>query len=218
MLRARPSLAQLRYSPRQTAHSPCATRAAPRHLLFPSARFALRVCRPPVAALVPLRPQVYYADADGGSSPFSVQLDDFRMAGGTSRVCHLTQATRAIDIASLVAREEGMEQPPRLFLEGIELQPDALVCKIARPGSVVLLVPQLTELVSFFVSKVALVRPAAAPMVEAVGEVKVRSINRYPCPLAPLPPPPRPRLRLPAPACLPARHLGRQPHGVPRAT
>lgn len=124
-------------------------------------------------AVRPALAQVYYADADGGPSPFTVQLDDFRMAGGTSRVCHLSTATRALDLASLVAREEGLERPPRLFLEGAELPPDALVCRIARPGSVVLLVPQLTELISFFVSKVALARPAS-PLVEAVTDAKVR--------------------------------------------
>lgn len=110
--------------------------------------------------------------------PFSVQLNDFRMAGGTSRVCHLGHGTRAVDIASLVAREEGMEHAPRLFLDGIELQPDALVCKIARPGSVVLLVPQLTELVSFFVSKVAIGKAIGprAPIVD--GDVKARGRAR----------------------------------------
>ncbi|KAJ1635178.1 hypothetical protein T492DRAFT_863941, partial [Pavlovales sp. CCMP2436] len=117
---------------------------------------------------------VYYADAEGGPAPFSVQLEDFRHAGGTSRVCHVDAGTRARDIASQVALEEGMEHAPRLFLDGYELPPDALVCRIARPGSVVLLVPQLTELVSFFIARTAVsaarlpVLPAALPSPQLV--------------------------------------------------
>jgi len=135
---------------------------------------------------------VYYADT-AERSPFSVVLEDFRQTGGASRVCHVGKSTRAKDIAELVQSEEGTPSTPRLFLDGYELPPDALVCRIARPGSVVLLVPQLTELVSFFVAKVT--RPASQLVVDGdmtVGLVKSKLTSQlagYGAETLPLPAP-----------------------------
>lgn len=128
-----------------------------------------------------LAAQVYYGETDddnGGS--FTVTLEDFGASGRSARVCSVSERTRARDIANAVRNEVGSHTAPRLFLDGYELPSDALVCKVARPGSVVLLVPQLTELVSYFVVKMTRPlspnKPPPQLLVDSsttVGEMKV---------------------------------------------
>lgn len=153
------------------------------------------------------RAQVFYASADApvdgaaagaagpapvapANSSFTVTLEDVRSGGSSSRVCHVGKSTRASDVAALVQAHDGTPSAPRLFLDGYELPGDAIVCKIARPGSVVLVVPQLTELVSFFVAKVT--RPAPQLLVDGtmtVADVKVcaraRATRQLAAPLCP---------------------------------